>query len=261
VTDDFKYLGRGLGLHRSKDIRASVSSSGLASLEAIAAAAGSDGCEIDLGTGWGSNELDGGWRSRGNCRANTRQATGHKHSLARSAGREPTRSFDSCPERGWQVQVLARALRCWNPVVEIDRKQPAGTFFIGHFQGASHLRSVFLANVAWRAAGPTPGRPSCGPRCSLCARTRCGRHTCCRACLIGGIEVKPVVGAARRAFCSLLRAHTSSPAADLCPRRHAFKYNTHMVLDGSEDGHAKLPVPAYVHAWWLGWGTGSLRCC
>jgi hypothetical protein len=40
------------------------------------------------------------------------------------------------------------------------------------------------------------------------------------------IEVKPVVGAARRAFCSLLRAHTSLPAADLCPKRHACKYNT-----------------------------------
>jgi hypothetical protein len=24
--------------------------------------------------------------------------------------------------------------------------------------------------------------------------------------------------------------------------------NTHMVLDGGEDGHAELPVPAYVHA-------------
>jgi hypothetical protein len=56
------------------------------------------------------------------------------------------------------------------------------------------------------------------------------------------------IGAARRAFCSLLSAHTSSPAADLCRKRHACKYNTHMVLDGGEDGHTELPVPAYVHA-------------
>jgi hypothetical protein len=61
------------------------------------------------------------------------------------------------------------------------------------------------------------------------------------------IDVKPVVGAARRAFCGLLCAHTSSPAADLCPKRHACKYNTHMVLDGGEDGHAELPVPAYMY--------------
>jgi hypothetical protein len=63
------------------------------------------------------------------------------------------------------------------------------------------------------------------------------------------IKVKPVVGAACRAFCSLLRAHTSSPAAaDLCRKRHACQYNTHMVQDGCEDGHAELPVPAHVPA-------------
>jgi hypothetical protein len=43
------------------------------------------------------------------------------------------------------------------------------------------------------------------------------------------IQVKPVVEAARRAFCSLLRAHTSGPpATDLCPKRHACKYKAHM---------------------------------
>jgi hypothetical protein len=57
------------------------------------------------------------------------------------------------------------------------------------------------------------------------------------------IEVKPVVETARHAFCGLLHAHTSSPATDTCLKRHAGKYNTHMVLDGGEDGHAKLPVP------------------
>jgi hypothetical protein len=58
------------------------------------------------------------------------------------------------------------------------------------------------------------------------------------------IEAKPVVGAACRAFCSLLRAHTSSPAADLCPKRHACKCNTHMVLDGGED---ELPSCLFLH--------------
>jgi hypothetical protein len=65
------------------------------------------------------------------------------------------------------------------------------------------------------------------------------------------MKVKPVVGAACRAFCGLLQLaprHNSSSGAGLCRKRHACKYNTHMVLDGGEDGHAELPVPVYVHA-------------
>jgi hypothetical protein len=62
------------------------------------------------------------------------------------------------------------------------------------------------------------------------------------------ILVEQVVGAARRAFCGLIRAHTRSLVADVCLKRHACKHNTYVVLDGGEAGHAKLPVPAYVPA-------------
>jgi hypothetical protein len=62
------------------------------------------------------------------------------------------------------------------------------------------------------------------------------------------IQVKPVVEAAQRAFRNLLHAHTGSPDADDCPDRHSCKYNAHMFLDGGEEGHDTLPIPAYVPA-------------
>jgi hypothetical protein len=62
------------------------------------------------------------------------------------------------------------------------------------------------------------------------------------------IQVKPVVGAAQRAFLNLLQAHTGLPDADDCPERHSCKYNAHMLLDGGEGGHDTLPIHAYLPA-------------
>jgi hypothetical protein len=100
------------------------------------------------------------------------------------------------------VQWLARTLRYWNKLAELAQ------------QGASLLRSGFLANVAFGLA--------CGRAITWAAELRAALQFVCpdqvlTPHMLQGlpIEVKPVVGAARRAFCGLLRAHTSSPAADL----------------------------------------------
>jgi hypothetical protein len=112
-----------------------------------------------------------------------------------------------------QVQWLAR--RYWEKLVELAQ------------QGPSLLGSTFLANVASGLA--------CGKANTWAAELRAALQfvrpdQVWTPHMLQGrpIQVMLVVGAARRAFCSLLHAHTSSPAADVCPKRHACKYNAHV---------------------------------
>jgi hypothetical protein len=254
VSEYFKYLG--VKLHGRKCIRAAArhrlsrmvaAQSGVSRrlkalripqapcvvsgmFAAVTAVAGSYGCEV-----W-SIHFQGGWCLLDRlCKLQSYQATVYKQSLGVPRSAASLLTFFEMGQYPMLVQWLARTLRYWNKLAELAQ------------QGASLLRSGFLANVASGLA--------CGRAYTWAAELHAALQFVCpeqvwTPHMLQGlpIEVKPVVGAACRALCSLLSAHTSSPAADLCPKRHACKYNSHMLRDGGEDGHAELPVPAYLHA-------------
>jgi hypothetical protein len=107
--------------------------------------------------------------------------------------------------------------------------------------------SIFLAIVAAGLAFSNANTWAAELRVAL--QFVCPDHVWTPDMLYGlPIETKPVVGAPLRGFCGLLRSHTSWPAADVCPKQHACKYNTHAHGAGWRQGWACLAACSCIRA-------------